>query len=434
MKNLFWLLGPVVTTWVFSACSSGPACPSGVAEDACVSIGSGTSSEQIENDFATLTGGETIVFGPGTYLMTDTITIAADNVTVMGAGIDQTIFDFSGAKGGDGEGFFAQSVQNLTLEGFTVRDTLGNGVKVLGGDGVVFRSIKTLWTADDPSTHGGYGLYPVQSKNVVIESCEATGGSDSGIYLGQSDHAVIHDNLVHDNVAGIEVENTYYAEVYNNDVHDNSAGVLVFDLPGLQQLGGHDVSVHDNKIHENNTTNFAAKGDIVSIVPRGTGFLVMANSNVEFFHNDVENNETGNSAVLSYAVSQQPIQDPNYYEFPKTIFIHDNTFVGGGNVPDLTAPIGLLLSTVESGFPNSAIPSLMWDGFADPAIAQADPTNMNPMNICFMNNGNVGFVDLHVDQLNSTNTNLPAIITQDITPFVCSLPSVAAITFPGSDQ
>lgn len=425
----------MMTTVVGTACSSGPACPAGVADNQCVSIASGTSADDIENDFASLTGGETVVFGAGTFMMNDTITIAADNVTVMGAGSSATIFDFSGQQGGDGEGFFAQSVQNIKLEGFTVKDTLGNAVKVLGSNGVVFDDITTMWTSDDPSTHGGYGLYPVQSKNIVVEHCTVTGGSDSGIYLGQSDHAVIHDNEVHDNVAGIEVENTYYAEVFSNDVHDNSAGILVFDLPGLQQLGGHDVSVHDNKIIGNNTANFAAKGDIVSIVPRGTGFLVMANSNVEVFKNDVENNETGNSAVLSYAVSQQPIQDPNYYEFPKTVSIHDNTFVGGGTSPDLTTQIGLLLSTAQSSFvPTGSVPSLMWDGNPDPAIVAADPNNTNPMSICFQNNGSATFVNLNVTQLDSTNSNLATIMSQDITPFTCALPPVAPITFPGSDQ
>jgi len=434
MKKFAWVACPLATVWLGSACSSGPACPAGVAADECVSISAGTSSTDIEAKLTTLTGGETVVFDKGTFMMTDTITIAADNVTVIGAGIDQTIFDFSGAVGGDGEGFFAQSIQNIALEGFTVRDTLGDAVKVLGGTGVVLKNIKTLWTADDPSTHGGYGLYPVQSKDIVVEGCEATGGSDSGIYLGQSDHAVIHDNLVHDNVAGIEVENTYYAEVFSNDVHDNTAGILVFDLPGLQQLGGHDVLVHDNNVHDNNTPSFAASGDTVSLVPRGTGILVMANSNVEFKNNTVTGNLTGNSAVLSYYVTQLQIQDPNYYPFPKNVWIHDNTFSGGGTTPDLTKAIGLLLSTAQSDFPNDAVPDLLWDGMVDPTIAQQDPNNANPMNLCYSNNGSSTFVDLHIDQLNSTNSNLAQIMTQDMTAVSCTGNAVPPITFTGSDQ
>ncbi len=409
------------------ACSSAPACPTDAPT--CVSIGSGTSSADIQKQFATLKDGATVVFGAGTFMMTDTITIAASNVTVLGAGSALTIFDFSGEKGGDGEGFFAQSVENIRLEGFTVRDTLGNGVKVLGSTGVILRDITTTWTADDNTTHGGYGLYPVQSKNVLVENCEAIGASDSGIYLGQSDHAVLRNNKAHDNVAGIEVENTYFADVYGNDAHDNSAGVLVFALPGLQQEGGHDVHVHDNKIHDNNTSNFAAPGSTVGIVPRGTGFLVMANANVEFDHNDVENNNTGNTAILSYYVTELTIQDQAYYPLPATVFIHDNTFVGGGTTPDLTKQIGLLLASAQAQFPNGAVPSLLWDGVVDATIAATKP--VNPMQVCYMNNGSVTFVDLHIDQLDQTNPNLPAILTQDMTDYVCTLPTLPAVTFPG---
>jgi parallel beta-helix repeat protein len=409
------------------ACSSSPACPTGAP--GCVSIGSGTSAAEIEKDFATLQDGATVVFGPGTFMMTDTITIAANNVTVLGAGSAATIFDFSGEKGGDGEGFFAQSVHDIRLEGFTVRDTLGNGVKVLGSTGVILRDVTTTWTSTDATTHGGYGLYPVQCTNVLVEKCEAIGASDAGIYLGQSDHAVLRNNKAHDNVAGIEVENTFFADVYGNDAHDNTAGVLVFALPGLQQEGGHDVHVHDNQIHDNNTSNFGAAGSTVGIVPRGTGFLVMANANVEFDHNDVENNLTGNTAVLSYYVTQIAIQDQAYYPLPAKVFIHDNTFVGGGTTPDLTKQIGLLLASAEPSFPNNAVPSLVWDGIVDATIATTTP--VNPMQICYMNNGAATFVDLHLDLLDPKNPNLPAILTQDMTDYVCTLPSLPAVTFPG---
>ena len=427
MKKLIFVVGATV---VAAGCSSnsGPPCPSGVTS--CVSIGAGTTSDDIETDFATLKDGDTVVFGAGTFMMTDTITIAANNVTVIGAGSGQTIFDFSGQKGGDGEGFFAQSVQNITLQGFTVRDTLGNAVKVLGSTGVTFRDIATLWTSDDPSTHGGYGLYPVQSTNVLVENCDAAGASDTGIYLGQSSEAVLRNNTAHDNVAGIEVENTYFAEVYGNDVHDNAGGILVFALPGLQQLGTHDVLVHDNKIHDNNTDNFAPQGNTVGMVPRGTGLLVMAATNVECLHNTISNNETGNSGVLSYYATQQPIQDPNYYPLATKVWIHDNIFSGGGDLPDLKKPIGLLLSTAQSVFPNGAVPDLLFDGVEDPALAQQTPTN--PDQICYQNNGAVGFVDLHIDQLNSTDSNLVDVMTQDVTDYTCSLaPGVAPVTFPG---
>ena len=402
--------------------ASGPACPTGTTT--CVSIGGGTSAADIEKQFATLTDGSTVVFGEGTFLMNDTIIVAANNVTVIGAGMGKTIFDFSGQKGGDGEGFFAQSVQNLVLKNFTVKDTLGNAVKVLGSNGVRFDHLETTWTSSDAASHGGYGLYPVLSKNVVIEHCIASGASDSGIYLGQSDHAVIHDNEVHDNVAGIEVENTWFTDVYNNDTHDNTGGILVFALPGLQQMGTHDVRVYGNTIHDNNTPSFAAPGNTVGLVPRGTGFLVMAATNVEFYGNTLSGNETGNSAIISYYATQLTISDQTYNPLPNNVSIHDNTFTGGGDAPDLTKQFGLLLASAQSAFPGNVVPSLMWDGIQDPQSAAK---------VCYKTNGDAKYVDLHLDQVDPQNPNLPAVMSVE-TPPACDLPSLAPITFPGSDQ
>jgi parallel beta-helix repeat protein len=357
--------------------------------------------------------------------MNDTIIVAANNVTVLGAGMGKTIFDFSSQKGGDGQGFFAQSVQNLVLSGFTVKDTLGNAVKVLGSNGVRFDHIETAWSNSDSSTHGGYGLYPVLSKNVVIEHCLVTGASDSGIYLGQSDHAVIHDNEVHDNVAGIEVENTWFTDVHDNWSHDNVGGVLVFSLPGLQQMETHDVRVYSNRIENNNTPSFAAPGNIVGLVPRGTGLLIMAATNVEAFGNTLSGNETGNSAIISYYATQNAISDATYNPLPNNVSIHDNTFAGGGDLPDLTKQFGLLLASAQSAFPNNVVPSLMWDGI------QQDP--QTPSNVCFASNGDAKYVDLHLDQVDPKSPNLVAVMSVEAPPTGSCTP-LAPITFTGSDQ
>ena len=145
---------------------------------------------------------------------------------------------------------------------------------MLGVTGATFRALHVAWTAGD-GTDGAYGLYPVQSTNVLIEGCTVQGASDSGVYVGQSTSIVVRHNTVLGNVAGIEIENSFDADVYENESHHNTAGILVFDLPGLQQEGGHGIRVFSNDIHENNTQNFAAKGDIVSMVPAGLRIMTV---------------------------------------------------------------------------------------------------------------------------------------------------------------
>ena len=105
--------------------------------------------------------------------------------------------------------------------------------------------------------------YPVESKNVLIDGCIVIGASDAGIYVGQSQNIIVRNSRAEFNVAGIEIENSYFADVYNNIATNNTGGILVFDLPGLPQQGGHHVRVFKNRSVGNNTDNFAPEGNIV---------------------------------------------------------------------------------------------------------------------------------------------------------------------------
>jgi len=398
------------------------------AANKCTSFAAGAAEDAIQSAFATAAPGWTFTFAAGTYAFTNELTIGANGVSVIGAGIDRTVFDFSHQASGS-EGIFAQNVRDLRLEGFTVQDTKGNGVKVLSVVGVVLRRVKATWTGGDATAHGGYGLYPVQSENVLLEGCVASGASDSGLYIGQSKNVIVRDGEAFGNVAGIEIENTFSADVYGNDAHDNTGGILVFDLPELQQLGGHGVRVHDNKIHDNNTANFAPAGNIVGNVPAGTGSFVMANHDVEFFHNTFTNNGTVQLAVVSYLVVQIPIKDASYYPYPARISIHDNTFSGGGASPDSKVQLGLLLATYRSAFPDGRIPDVIYDGIVDP---KATGPQGNPMQICVKQPGS-HFSDLHFDQLDSIGSNLAQVAVMDPAGFDCTLPPVDPVTVPGAD-
>jgi parallel beta-helix repeat protein len=344
-------------------------------------------------------------------------------VTVRGAGIDQTILDFSGQKAGS-EGVLSENAKDLVLESFSVVDTKGNGIKALAADGITMRKIGVRWTGADASAHGPYGLYPVQSKRVLVEDCVVTGASDAGIYLGQSDGSILRRNVATNNVAGIEIENTFNADVYENTAKNNTGGILVFDLPGLPQKGGHAVRVFKNVIEANNTDNFAPQGNIVGIVPRGTGFLVMANHDVEVFENTFKDNKTVNAAVTSYLVTGIEITDAQYYPFPAKVFIHDNTFTGGGDDPDPTKDLGMLLAGVKPALPDETVPAMLYDGIRDPAKGDG----ANSMELCLKSNGTAGFGNLHLDVFDPEAPD-PSVFSFDATPHDCTLPALPAQTF-----
>jgi parallel beta-helix repeat protein len=396
----------------------------------CKSFTPSSTESEIAGAIATSADGECIEFAAGTYKFDNQLALGTGNgVTISGAGIEKTIFDFSGQVAGD-DAIFAQSVKNLTFKGLTVKNAPGNGIKALSVIGLTFDTLEVIWTGANSRLHGPYGLYPVQCSDVLIQNSQISGASDSGIYIGQSIDIVVRQNEAYKNVAGIEIENSYSADVYNNDSHDNTAGILVFSLPGLQQEGGHSVRVYSNMIHDNNTENFAAEGDIVHIVPAGTGSFVMACDHVEFFDNTYVNNKTGAIGIINYEDSQLPISDPKYYPYPSSVYLHDNTFTGNGKSPDAGSTFGLLLDTALDSFPGKIISDVIYDGIVDPKKG----TGKNPMQICIEEPKAKEICDLNLDMLNSSDSNLPMILActpPATSPFKCSLPALPAVKWSG---
>ena len=145
--------------------------------------------------------------------------------------------------------------------------------------------MRVEWTGGPKTGNGGYGLYPVLCKNVLIENSIAIGASDSGIYVGQSRDVIVRNSRAERNVAGIEIENTINADVYDNVATGNTGGILVFNMPALTQQGDA-IRVFKNKVVENNLDNFGAKGTPVASVPAGSGVVINSNA-VSYTHLDV---------------------------------------------------------------------------------------------------------------------------------------------------
>ena len=139
------------------------------------------------------------------------------------------------------------------------------------------------------------------TKNLLIEGCEAICASDAGIYVRQSKNLVARNNRAFYNVAGIESENSTGLEIYENNVYENTSGLLIFNLPKLT-LYGKNISAYNNRIYNNNIENFGVKGSIISSVPKGTGVIIMATQNVDFYNNIVEDHVTNNLSAVSYLV------------------------------------------------------------------------------------------------------------------------------------
>ncbi len=298
--------------------------------------------------------GSVIEIGEGHFEFSGALSLDIPNVKVRGAGMDKTILSFSNQKTGS-EGLLITS-DNAWIEGLAIENTPGDGIKAKGVDTVTFKDVRVEWTRGPNPDNGAYGLYPVESKNVLIDGAVVKGASDAGIYVGQSQHIIVRNSRAELNVAGIEIENSYYADVHDNIATHNTGGILIFDLPNLPQKGGHSVRVFNNKSVLNDVANFAPPGNIVGTVPRGTGIMVMANRDVEVFGNEIGDNPTVNVLIATYP---REFDDPDYNPFARNVYVHGNTYGKGGYDPDTLVAE---LVKPKTGLP---IPDIVWDGAVD---------------------------------------------------------------------
>ncbi|MCC2655503.1 MAG: hypothetical protein K0Q76_611 [Panacagrimonas sp.] len=321
--------------------------------------------------------GDTIQFCAGRFdLPTGLILNGKRGITIKGAGRNQTFLSFKNSD--SAEGINASHADGLVIQGLTVEDTPGNGIRIYRSQSVTLRDVRARWRdaagRDETQAgftpafqNGAYGLYPVESRHVLMEDCEAHGASDAGIYVGQTSDVIVRRCLATYNVAGYEFENTFRAVFEDNVATKNVGGFLVFDLPDLRQYGAKNV-VRRNRSFANNTDNFAPVGNIVGLVPRGTGMLILASDQLEIYDNDIHDNDTLGIAVINYGLADPNQPDPRYDFYPEGIEIHGNRFRdNGGNVqlPDPergeASVLPLLLKLKNLGF--SA--HIVWDGAED---------------------------------------------------------------------
>ncbi|MBF6022420.1 parallel beta-helix domain-containing protein [Lysobacter niastensis] len=357
--------------------------------------------------------GDVIEIPAGRFAFDRSLNLRVDGVTIRGAGMEKTILSFKGQKTG-AEGLLVNA-GNFTLENLAIEDSKGDGLKVNEGENITIRGVRVEWTGGPKTTNGAYGIYPVQTTNVLIEDSVAIAASDAGIYVGQSKNVVVRRNRAEYNVAGIEIENSIGADVYDNVATNNTGGILVFNMPNLPQPG-HTTRVYRNKVVANNTGNFAAKGAAVASVPAGSGVVINSNDRVEIFDNDIADNQTANVIVSSYYSTGYMNESgvaKAFDPYPEEIHIHGNRFKGGGDKPD-----GLDLKALKVAMfgLNGRLPDVLWDGYYNTKRAGGPQ-------MC-VDNGTAA--TLNADGPEKYKN--PRMVTDEVR---CKLPALPTVTLPG---
>ena len=173
--------------------------------------------KELQTRFINAKPGDVIEIPEGFYELSRGLSLNVSGVTLRGAGMDKTILSFKNQVQG-AEGLLVNA-SDFIIEDMAIEDTPGDGIKINEGKNIVIRRLRTQWTGGPDESNGAYGIYPVQTENVLIEECVAIAASDAGIYVGQSRNIVVRNNLAEYNVAGIEIENSFDADVYGKYIH-----------------------------------------------------------------------------------------------------------------------------------------------------------------------------------------------------------------------
>jgi parallel beta-helix repeat protein len=374
--------------------------------------------KKLQEQFLDAKPGSVIEIPAGKHALDRVLTLRVNGVTIRGEGSQKSILSFKNEISGP-EGMLVYA-NDFTIEHLAIEDSKGDGLKINDGENITIRDVRVEWTGGPKTTNGAYGIYPVKSKNVLIEDSASFGASDAGIYVGQSQNVIVRRNRAEKNVAGIEIENTIGADVYENTATGNTGGILVFNMPNLAQPG-QATRVFKNKSIDNNLSNFAAKGAAVASVPAGSGVVVNSNPKVEIFDNDIANNKTANLIISSYFSTNYYNTrgvDPKYDPYPRSIFVYGNRFKGGGDSPD-----GLELKTLKTAMfgINGHFPDVLWDGYRDSSnLVNGQPPDAE--RICVQNGD--------AEVLNADGPNKYKNPKVEKTSFQCELPRLAAVELP----
>jgi parallel beta-helix repeat protein len=367
-----------------SACSKEPVTESAVDS---------SFQRDLQTKLITAKPGDVITIPAGVHEINRGLSLNVSGVTLRGEGMDHSILSFRTQVQG-AEGLLVHA-SDFTIEDLAIEDTRGDALKINEGTNITIRRVRTEWTNGADEENGAYGIYPVQTTNVLLEECVAIGASDAGIYVGQSRNVVIRNNRAEYNVAGIEIENTIGADVYGNTTTNNTGGILVFNMPDLPQEG-HSTRVYENTVTTNNTGNFGAEVTPVASVPAGSGVVINSNDKVEVFDNDIADNDTANVIISSYyATGYQGNYDvaEHYDPYPESIFIYDNRFSGGGSSPD-----GLDLQALRVAMfgLSGSFPDIIWDGFANTDKLD-DAGNLKPEYAICVDNGDAEIMNVDLE-------------------------------------
>ncbi|MCZ1006501.1 right-handed parallel beta-helix repeat-containing protein [Streptomyces lydicus] len=273
--------------------------------------------------------GDLVLVAPGVYH--ESVKIGTARLTLRGASRDKVVID---GRLQQPNGVVV-AAPGVAVQNLTVQNNTQNGVLVTGSakaaDGLPGRS-GGYDTGDEPVTflksflvsyvtatrNGLYGIYAFSAQNGVIEHSYASGGADSGIYVGQCKpcRIVVRDNIAELNAVGYEGTNAG-GDMYvvGNRLVGNRVGLTTDSDHQEKLLPQQGAVIAGNLIAANQQRATPVQAD----GGWGTGIGIDGGSDNRFVRNRIAGNS--NAGLVITATADLP---------PVGNQIVDNTFTGNG--------------------------------------------------------------------------------------------------------
>ena len=270
--------------------------------------------------------GDTVRVPPGVYH--ENVLVTKDNITIEGSA--GAILDGTGLTG---SGITVRSslpsaiINGFRLSGLRIQNYIRNGV-------ILNRVNNYQVDHGEYIDNQAYGIFPIRSTHGVIEFNRVSGSDDTGIYIGQSNDAVIRNNHVTDCTVAISAEVSTHIIVQDNKVVDNSVGMLAAVLPGLSVTETRNIQITRNLFIRNNRPNpVSDPGDILSQLPTGVGILIFGADQVTVTENKVLENNSAGITVVQVPPALAAL-DPRIEPLPNQNMISMNVVLSNGSNPD----------------------------------------------------------------------------------------------------
>ncbi|MGW2917519.1 right-handed parallel beta-helix repeat-containing protein [Streptomyces angustmyceticus] len=319
------------TLTLVAGCGGGEGGPDGGRrpDGAQVTIRVPADAPTISDAVALARPGDLVLVAPGVYH--ESVRIGTARLTLRGASRDKVVID-GRLRQPNG---VVVAAPGVAVENLTVKNNTQNGVLVTGsakaaagqpgrsggydtGDEPV-TFLKSFLVSYVTATHNGlYGIYAFSAQNGVIEHSYASGGADSGIYVGQCKpcHVVVRDNIAELNAVGYEGTNASEdMYVVGNRLVGNRVGLTTDSDHQEKLLPQQGAVIAGNLIAANQQRATPVQAD----GGWGTGIGIDGGSDNQFVRNRVAGNS--NAGLVITATADMPAVGNR---------IEDNTFTGNG--------------------------------------------------------------------------------------------------------